>query len=520
LRAEELMVVARSRIERAQEGVAAAERRLAVGSATRSDLLRSQLELNTAREALLQLENQRFTAGLTLGRLVGIEGPVDPASSGPTEPTPLSVSGEALVESLVSAAPSVRAAEAAVAVAEAGVGVARSQYLPSVRLSACYDWFNDAPLPTGGRTSWSVRLGLAYPIFDGFQRDEGQLRARTQAEIAQSQLADTRRAVRTEAERVLSLLRLAEQRIEPGQIIASAISNVSGGTTLFTMADLSEMQVRAKIDETDIGKIQPAQAVRVTLEAYPARTFRGEVMKIEPQAVVEQNVTLFPVLIRMKNPEGLLKPGMNAEVAIEISNRQDVVTVPNTAVLGPREAPGVAALVGLDEAAVRSTLRAARPEAPQGQGGAEAAPSPECAQLLQRMNPDAGRGSLTDEEREKLRECRAAARGGGEAEGSSARGQGGQGGRRWGGGGGDPDRRPGVVFVQSPEGPQVRRVTLGLSDWEFTEVTSGLEAGEKVLLVTVAQLQQQQQQSLERMRQRAGGVIPGAGGGTGRGGGR
>jgi HlyD family secretion protein len=306
------------------------------------------------------------------------------------------------------------------------------------------------------------------------------------------------------------------RQIEPGQIIASAISNVSGGTTLFNMADLSEMQVRAKIDETDIGKIQPGQAVRVNLEAYQARTFRGEVVKIEPQAVVEQNVTLFPVLIRMKNPEGLLKPGMNAEVAIEISSRKDVVTIPNTAVLGLRDAPGAASLVGLDEAAVRTELRGARPESAQGQGP-EAAPSPECAELLQRMSPDAGRPSLTEEERGKLRECMASARGGGEAGGGGqARSQGG---RRW---GGDPDRRPGVVFVQAPEGPQVRRVTLGLSDWEYTEVTSGLEPGEKVLLVSVAQLQQQQQQSLDRMRQRAGGgVLPGAGGGgTGRGGGR
>lgn len=73
--------------------------------------------------------------------------------------------------------------------------------------------------------------------------------------------------------------------------------------------------------------------------------------------------------------------------------------------------------------------------------------------------------------------------------------------------------------MQQEGGPQPRRVLLGLSDWENSEVISGLEAGEKVLLVSVAQLQQQQQQSLERMRQRTGGVIPGAGGGARGGGG-
>jgi glutamate-ammonia-ligase adenylyltransferase len=112
------------------------------------------------------------------------------------------------------------------------------------------------------------------------------------------------------------------------------------------------------VDETDIGKIHPGQQARVSLEAYPGRTFTGEVVKIEPQAVVEQNVTLFPVLIRMKNPEGLLKPGMNAEVGVEIASREDVVTVPNTAVVSPREAISAAAALGLDEAAVRATLRA------------------------------------------------------------------------------------------------------------------------------------------------------------------
>ncbi|MDY7225641.1 efflux RND transporter periplasmic adaptor subunit [Hyalangium rubrum] len=268
-----------------------------------------------------------------------------------------------------------------------------------------------------------------------------------------------------------------ERGIEPGIIIASATSNVSGGNTLFKMADLSVMQVRAKIDETDIGKIQPGMEARVSLEAYPGRTFMGEVVKVEPQAVVEQNVTLFPVLIRMQNPEGLLKPGMNAEVAIEISSRRDVVTIPNTAVLGLRDAPAVASIVGLDEATVRATLR------PSGANPANDA--------------DAGTPPPGDLD-------------GGTAQARAPRE------RR---SGGDSSRRPGAVFVQGQTGTEVRRVTLGMSDWEYTEVTSGLEAGEQVLLVAVAQLQQQQQQSLDRMRQRTGGIIPGAGGGARGGGG-
>jgi HlyD family secretion protein len=309
---------------------------------------------------------------------------------------------------------------------------------------------------------------------------------------------------------------ILERTIEPGQIIASATTNVSGGTTLFKMADMSEMQVRTKVDETDIGKIRPGLEARVSLEAYPSRTFTGEVVKIEPQAVVEQNVTLFPVLIRLKNPEGLLKPGMNAEVGVQIASRADVVTVPNTAVVSPREAASAATALGLDEASVRATLRPPGAGPSNGQGGSEApaAPSPECAALFERLKTDAGTPSLSDEDREKLRACRP--EGMAEGGGRGGRFRGGQGQQR----GANADRRPGVVFVQLQDGsPQPRRVMLGLSDWENTEVLNGLEAGEKVLLVTVAQLQQQQQQSLDRMRQRTGGVIPGAGGGARGGGG-
>ncbi|HZI08977.1 MAG TPA: efflux RND transporter periplasmic adaptor subunit, partial [Myxococcus sp.] len=164
---------------------------------------------------------------------------------------------------------------------------------------------------------------------------------------------------------------LLERQIQPGVIIASATSNVSGGTALFKMADLSVMQVRAKVDETDVGQIKPGQRARVTMEAYPGRTFMGEVVKIEPQALVEQNVTLFPVLVRLENPEGLLRPGMNAEVSIEISRRRDAITVPNSAVVGVREARTAAAAVGLSEEAVRAALRPSGAGGPPGPGGAE-----------------------------------------------------------------------------------------------------------------------------------------------------
>src|SRR3954447_14371197 len=99
---------------------------------------------------------------------------------------------------------------------------------------------------------------------------------------------------------------ILEKDVERGTVIASATSNVSGGTTLLKMADLNLVQVRALVDETDVGKVQPGQRATITVDAFPNRTFDGTVLKIEPQAQTEQNVTVFPVLVRMDNREGLL----------------------------------------------------------------------------------------------------------------------------------------------------------------------------------------------------------------------
>jgi len=237
--------------------------------------------------------------------------------------------------------------------------------------------------------------------------------------------------------------------VQPGGIIASATSNVSGGTTLFTMADLSQMQVRAQVSEADIGRIAAGQTAKITVQAYSGKTFIGKVMKIEPQAVVDSNVTLFPVLIQVDNQEGLLRPGMNAEVAVQVTERQGVVAVPSSAVVAPKDALSTAQALGLDPAAVRAELKGV-----STQGGA------------------AGDGG------------------------------------------------PGVLFVQRGDQIAAVPVTLGMSDWSFTEVERGLSGDEQVVLVAAAQLSAQQQQQTDRMKQRMSGPVPGMGGSGRHGGGK
>ena len=119
-----------------------------------------------------------------------------------------------------------------------------------------------------------------------------------------------------------------EKNVEEGQVIQSASQNVSGGTTLVIMADLGSMQVRTLVDETDMGDIRAGMPANVTVEAYPERTFVGIVEKIEPQAIVQQNVTMFPVIVELDNRSGLLRPGMNAEVVIELAQATGVLLIP------------------------------------------------------------------------------------------------------------------------------------------------------------------------------------------------
>ena len=143
-----------------------------------------------------------------------------------------------------------------------------------------------------------------------------------------------------------------------GQVITSATSSATGGTTLLTMADLGRVRVRALFNETDIGQVRPGQTASVTVDAFPDRRFQGVVEKIEPSATIQQNVTMFPVLVTLDNSESLLKPGMNGEVAVLVDQINDVLAVPNDAVKNVREAAATGQMLGLNPDSVTAEVRA------------------------------------------------------------------------------------------------------------------------------------------------------------------
>jgi HlyD family secretion protein len=301
--------------------------------------------------------------------------------------------------------------------------------------------------------------------------------------------------------------------VEEGAIIQSASQNISGGTAVFLMADLSTMQVRTLVDETDLGKIKPGQDARVTVEAFPGRTFQGVVTKIEPQAVIEQNVTMFPVLVQLANPDGALKPGMNAEVVVEVAQRQSVITVPNASVVATRDANSAGAVFGLSEEQMREAMSAGRPQGANAQAGnAQGGNAQQGGNNAAQPAAGAAQGAGGNQPAAGAQRPAGAQRGAGMGAGGMR--------RAGGGNAGGGDTRMAVVFVRDAAGVvKPRTVTIGVNDWDYTEVVRGIEEGEQVMLMSVARLQQQQQQMVDRMRTNAGGFPGATTGGPGGGGG-
>jgi HlyD family secretion protein len=149
---------------------------------------------------------------------------------------------------------------------------------------------------------------------------------------------------------------IIEKLVEKGQVISSPTMDVGGGTVLMKMADLRTVKVQALVNEIDIGRIRRGQQVTVTVTSFPDQPFRGEVFKVEPQALPEQAVTSFPVLISLENDRGLLRPGMNADVEILVDQRLEVVAVPTSAIRTMTDVGVTATLIGLDEYQLRRQL--------------------------------------------------------------------------------------------------------------------------------------------------------------------
>ena len=119
-----------------------------------------------------------------------------------------------------------------------------------------------------------------------------------------------------------------ERNVNVGQTVAA---NFAAPQLFLIGQDLSEMEILASVDESDIGMIEPEQTARFTVQAYPEETFTGIVHQVRLQSTTLENVVNYTVSVDVDNPDGRLLPGMTATVEFLIETAENVLKVPNTA---------------------------------------------------------------------------------------------------------------------------------------------------------------------------------------------
>ena len=225
---------------------------------------------------------------------------------------------------------------------------------------------------------------------------------------------------------------VVERNVDVGQTVAASLS----APQLFLIAnDLSQMQILAAVDESDIGLIQEGQSVRFTVQAYPNENFEGRVRQVRLQSSVQENVVNYTAVVEVANTAGKLLPGMTATVDFLTGSASNVLLVPNAAL---RFRPTEAML-----AQVRDQ---------RGAG-----------------NGDTGRQAVRDStqrgDTSQPRRMRVAGAAGGQG------GPGGPGGARPGGRGTGRGQNAAVLWYLDTSGkPAIARVRTGLTDGQRTQV--------------------------------------------------
>src|SRR5436190_12346142 len=116
--------------------------------------------------------------------------------------------------------------------------------------------------------------------------------------------------------------------VDVGQTVAASLS----APTLFLIAeDLTKMQVDTSVAEADIGKLKSGMDATFTVDAYPARTFKGTIRQIRNAPQTQQNVVTYDAVIDVSNPDLALRPGMTANITFIYDHRDSALRVANAA---------------------------------------------------------------------------------------------------------------------------------------------------------------------------------------------
>jgi HlyD family secretion protein len=121
--------------------------------------------------------------------------------------------------------------------------------------------------------------------------------------------------------------------VEIGDAVSSILVLGSSATLVMTLGDTSEVYVKGKVDESDIGKVYLGQPARIKVESFKDKTFTGKVTKISPMGVEKDNVTTFEVRVSINNPEGVLKAMMTANAEIILEEHKGVLQIPEGSII-------------------------------------------------------------------------------------------------------------------------------------------------------------------------------------------
>ncbi len=202
---------------------------------------------------------------------------------------------------------------------------------------------------------------------------EAQVKS-AQASVAQREAALAQARIDPARTRITSPVNgiVIKRAIEKGQTVAASLQ----APELFIIAqNLREMQVEASIDEADVGRIRTGQKASFTVDAFPGRTFEGQISQVRKAALNVSNVVTYVAVVTFANPDGRLLPGMTANVRVITDVRDNVLKVPNAAlrvrITGVEPAPQAAPAAPAASAATNSEAPGAQPAGAAGQNASQ-----------------------------------------------------------------------------------------------------------------------------------------------------
>ncbi|MFQ5680051.1 MAG: TolC family protein [Gemmatimonadota bacterium] len=252
----DLVKVEQDRVARQEDQLSFVQQQVQLGRATRSDLLRSQVDLNNAKLALLNAENSARASTFNLAEALGEEQRVEPAEEATLEAAELPFSREQIMTTAMRAGPSVTSAEAATKAAQAAIASARSSYMPNFSFTGGWAW-QASDFPPKNR-SWSLSVQGSYPLFNGFQRETQLWQAQSRADAAYAQEEAARLALRSDVdaaynqiEVALAGIDLAEQSVDLSREDLR-VTQERYRLGLATILDLQTAQIAVEQAEVDL----------------------------------------------------------------------------------------------------------------------------------------------------------------------------------------------------------------------------------------------------------------------------